>query len=290
MRGFVPAAQFSRRLTCEAGVFYRAHEGLRATSVLTIRRSRAVGDDARGVRSIVPVMDEARPIEAVVFDMDGVLIDSEPMWRAVEREVFAGVGIDLAEEDLFATMGVRIADVVERWHATSVVRAEPEAIADEIVERVVVRSGTRERSSRARSQPWTMSGALGLRVALASSSPMSLIQAVLSLDGLAARFDAVVSGEDEDSASPTPRSTCPRLAPSRSQGAVSRRGGLDQRRPSGEVGGDGLHRGARRRRRRPCRRRGGSRARVDRRAGRRHVGEDRGGPGALRLASSADDR
>ena len=94
-----------------------SYEGLRATSVLTIRRSRAVGDDARGVRSIVPVMDEGGLIEAVVFDMDGVLIDSEPMWRAVEREVFASVGIDLAEQDSFATMGVRIADVVERWHA-----------------------------------------------------------------------------------------------------------------------------------------------------------------------------
>jgi len=150
-------------------------------------------------------MDEARPIEAVVFDMDGVLIDSEPIWRAVEREVFAGVGIDLVDEDLFATMGVRIADVVQRWHARRP-WSEPsrEAIAEEIVDRVV----------RAIRDEGTLRGgavaavdhvrALGLRVALASSSPMSLIQAVLSLDGLAARFDAVVSGEDEERGKPDP--------------------------------------------------------------------------------------
>jgi HAD superfamily hydrolase (TIGR01509 family) len=150
-------------------------------------------------------MRAARRIEAVVFDMDGVLIDSEPMWRAVEREVFAGVGIDLAEEDLFATMGVRIADVVERWHARHP-WSEPSrgAIAEEIVEGVVrairdhgvLLEGAVTAVDRVR--------ALGLRVALASSSPMSAIQAVLSLDGLAGRFDAVVSGEDEEFGKPDP--------------------------------------------------------------------------------------
>ena len=75
-----------------------------------------MGDDTRRVRSIPAVVADARPIEAVVFDMDGVLIDSEPIWRAVERDVFAGVGIELTDEDLYPTMGVRIADVVDRWY------------------------------------------------------------------------------------------------------------------------------------------------------------------------------
>jgi len=45
-----------------------------------------------------------RPIEAVVFDMDGALLDSEPIWRAVEREVFGSLGIEVTED-------------VERWTA-----------------------------------------------------------------------------------------------------------------------------------------------------------------------------
>ena len=97
-------------------------------------------------------MTDARPIEAVVFDMDGVLVDSEPIWRAVERDVFAGVGIDLTDEDLLPTMGVRVADVVARWH-----RRHPwdepsrEQVAETIVERVaetIERQGTLERGSR----------------------------------------------------------------------------------------------------------------------------------------------
>jgi len=150
-------------------------------------------------------MDDARPIEAVVFDMDGVLIDSEPMWRAVEREVFASVGIDLAEEDLFPTMGVRIADVVDRWHSRHP-WSEPsrEVVAQAIVDGVVRAIGERGQLLDGATAAVDHVRALGLRVALASSSPMSLIRAVLSLDGLAARFDAVVSGEDEELGKPDP--------------------------------------------------------------------------------------
>jgi mannitol-1-/sugar-/sorbitol-6-/2-deoxyglucose-6-phosphatase len=150
------------------------------------------------------VMDP-RPIEAVVFDMDGVLIDSEPMWRAVEREAFASVGIELTDEDLYPTMGVRIADVVDRWHGRHP-WSEPsrEVVAEAIVAGVVrtirehgtLLDGAKAAVDRVR--------ALGLRVALASSSPMPLIQAVLSLDGLTERFEAVVSGEDEELGKPDP--------------------------------------------------------------------------------------
>lgn len=151
------------------------------------------------------VMADARPIEAVVFDMDGVLVDSEPMWRAVEREVFAGVGIELTDEDLYPTMGVRIADVVDRWYRRhpwpepsreQVAATIVEGVARTVRERGLLLDGARDAVDHVRS--------LGLGVALASSSPMPLILAVLSLDGLAARFDVVVSGEDEELGKPDP--------------------------------------------------------------------------------------
>jgi mannitol-1-/sugar-/sorbitol-6-/2-deoxyglucose-6-phosphatase len=150
-------------------------------------------------------MADPRPIEAVVFDMDGVLVDSEPMWRAVEREVFAGVGIELTDEDLFPTMGVRIADVVDRWYRRhpwpgpsreQVSETIVDGVARAVRERGLLLDGARDAVDQVRS--------LGLRVALASSSPMPLILAVLSLGGLAARFDVVVSGEDEDLGKPDP--------------------------------------------------------------------------------------
>ena len=55
-------------------------------------------------------------IRACVFDMDGVLIDTEPVWRRVEQEMFARVGVELSEEQLLATWGMRINEVVDHWY------------------------------------------------------------------------------------------------------------------------------------------------------------------------------
>jgi beta-phosphoglucomutase-like phosphatase (HAD superfamily) len=47
-------------------------------------------------------------ITAIVLDMDGLLIDTEPVWRTAEKEVFAKLGIELTQADLLDTTGVRI--------------------------------------------------------------------------------------------------------------------------------------------------------------------------------------
>ena len=44
-------------------------------------------------------------IRHVVLDMDGLLIDTEPVWRAAESAVFAGLGIPLSESDVLASTG-----------------------------------------------------------------------------------------------------------------------------------------------------------------------------------------
>lgn len=147
----------------------------------------------------------ARPISAVVFDMDGVLIDSEPMWRAAEREVFARVGIEVTDEDLMRTMGVRIEEVVDLWHRRHPWdRPSRQAIADAIVTGVaeaVERDGVLLEGAKEAVEYFA---GLGLRLALASSSPMRLIDAVLAMSGLAERFDVVHSAEEEALGKPDP--------------------------------------------------------------------------------------
>ena len=51
----------------------------------------------------------------MVFDLDGLLVDSEPFWRRAEIEVFGGVGLHLDESDVRQTMGLRIDDAVRHW-------------------------------------------------------------------------------------------------------------------------------------------------------------------------------
>jgi len=51
----------------------------------------------------------------VIFDLDGLLIDSEPFWRRAEIEIFGSLGLDLGESDVRQTMGLRIDDAVRHW-------------------------------------------------------------------------------------------------------------------------------------------------------------------------------
>ena len=85
----------------------------------------------------------APAIRAVVLDMDGLLIDTEPAWRAAETAVFGELGSQLSEDDMLATMGRRIAEVVAHWRRVrpwpGAETGEPSdaAIADRVIDRMV---------------------------------------------------------------------------------------------------------------------------------------------------------
>ncbi len=52
---------------------------------------------------------------ALIFDLDGLLIDSEPIWQRVEVDVFGRYGLELTLADTLQTTGLRIDQVVEYW-------------------------------------------------------------------------------------------------------------------------------------------------------------------------------
>jgi sugar-phosphatase len=54
-------------------------------------------------------------LHAVIFDMDGVLIESESLWRKAMIQGFKEVNIELSEADCRKTMGLRIGEVIEIW-------------------------------------------------------------------------------------------------------------------------------------------------------------------------------
>ena len=63
-------------------------------------------------------MSAKRRIEAAIFDMDGLLIDSEPLWDQAEVEVMESLGVDTRRRDeLPDLLGLRIDLVVDLWYA-----------------------------------------------------------------------------------------------------------------------------------------------------------------------------
>jgi mannitol-1-/sugar-/sorbitol-6-/2-deoxyglucose-6-phosphatase len=144
-------------------------------------------------------------IKACVFDMDGVLIDTEPVWRRVERDVFRRVGIELTDVQLRETWGMRIEEVVDFWyHARPWDGIRPRAVQREIVRAMV---------DHVRNEGVPLPGAVdavstareaGLRVGIASSSSHELIEAVIRRLDMAQLIDAVCTADDEKLGKPDP--------------------------------------------------------------------------------------
>jgi sugar-phosphatase len=61
-------------------------------------------------------------ISAVIFDMDGVLIDSEPLWRQSMIKVFSEFGLSVNEEQCKATKGMKIEEVIKKWNSEKKLR------------------------------------------------------------------------------------------------------------------------------------------------------------------------
>lgn len=144
-------------------------------------------------------------LRAVIFDMDGVLIDSEPLWVRAEIEIFGEVGIVLDEAECAKTKGLRVDDVVRYRHArnpwTTRSLAEVEAKLVALVAALVREEG---RALPGVDEALAAARAKGCRVALASSSPMTIITATLERLGLTQSFDAVCSCENEPFGKPHP--------------------------------------------------------------------------------------
>ena len=79
-------------------------------------------------------------IKAVIFDMDGLLIDSEPFWQEAEIAVFKEVGINLTHEMCIRTIGMRTNEVVQYWYDRLPwdLQAKPmQMVTESIVHRVI---------------------------------------------------------------------------------------------------------------------------------------------------------
>lgn len=144
-------------------------------------------------------------MRAVIFDMDGVLVDSEPLWRLAEREVFSSVGLELTDEYCELTMGMRSDEVIAYWYG----RAPWQGATPEEVERRLERRMQELIAERAGPMPGVaaaiaMARELGLRIGLATSSSPALIGAVLAKLELTGVFDVACSAIDEELGKPHP--------------------------------------------------------------------------------------
>jgi len=142
-------------------------------------------------------------IQAIVFDLDGVLIDSEQVWDGVRERLANERGGRYDERSQRAMMGMSSPEWSRYMHDVVGLRESPEQINREVVARML--------ELYAEGPPW-LPGALdavrrlaaAFPLGLASSSNRELIDVVLAAGGVAARFRATVSSEEVARGKPAP--------------------------------------------------------------------------------------
>ena len=142
-------------------------------------------------------------LAAVLFDMDGLLVDTEPLWLETETAVMARLGAPWTPQDRQALLGGSIQRTVSYLLGKATRPVPPETVArwmlDGMLEqardgRVVVRPGARELVAEV--------AAAGLPYALVTSSQRRFADAVLAVTGMT--FPVTVCGEDVTATKPDP--------------------------------------------------------------------------------------
>lgn len=148
---------------------------------------------------------ENKKITTVLFDMDGVLIDSEGFWQQAEEEVFTSVGAIWDEEIALQTQGKTTRAVTEIWYEMfpwegKTIEEVEQAVIDRVEELIRAEGQIKEGVL----QTLTFLKERGIKIGLATNSPEVLINTALERLGIRDFFQTIVSVEHVEHGKPAP--------------------------------------------------------------------------------------
>ncbi|WP_339926036.1 hexitol phosphatase HxpB [uncultured Cyclobacterium sp.] len=143
--------------------------------------------------------------KAFIFDMDGVLVDSEGYWKQAEFEVFTALGVKVTDEGALLTKSMTTIEVVRFWYN----KFPWETVAFDTVEQLVISrviafieaedcliAGVKPFIEKLKKDKY--------KIGLATNSPNRIIPVVLKKLGVLHLFDATLSAEHELKGKPDP--------------------------------------------------------------------------------------
>lgn len=144
-------------------------------------------------------------VKAAIFDMDGLLIDSEQFWRLSQKETLANVGIKLTNIDVLYTMGWRIDEVVAYWYSKQPWDGPTNSqIQQQIVDRVIefIKSDGAPMPGVIKTLDFFI--AKNIPMAIASSSSETIIDTVVDKLNIRKYFEHIYSAQHEQYGKPHP--------------------------------------------------------------------------------------
>ena len=144
-------------------------------------------------------------LNTFIFDMDGVIIDSEPFWRQAQIDILSKYNTTITVTDCIEhTMGKRIDDVALTWCQLHSLKVSPKLLEQEIITAVANLISTKGNSKTGLYELLDFLKENNFQIALATSSSLPIITAVFNRLSIAHYFDVVCSADDEIYGKPHP--------------------------------------------------------------------------------------
>ena len=146
------------------------------------------------------------PLDTVIFDIDGLLIDSEPLWNEAADEVFNEYGITLTHQQYLSTTGLRTKEFVDQWFNYFGISKN---LSNEAEQQIIV---TVLKKIKERAEP--MNGVQHIfnyfhnrqfKIGIATSSPQELIDLVVEMLGIKSVVQATASAQKLPHGKPHPQ-------------------------------------------------------------------------------------
>lgn len=142
-------------------------------------------------------------IKAVIFDMDGLLVDSEPYWDKARFIMAAEAGVEWNKNDHKAVMGVSTAEWVDYMIERLGLTMAPEVVENHIVDQMVQLYKEQIPFLPGAVETVALS-ASKYPLGLASGSPKKLIEIVTGDERLQNKFQVIVSADEVAHGKPSP--------------------------------------------------------------------------------------
>lgn len=135
-------------------------------------------------------------INTVLYDMDGLLLDTEPLWGECMLNVAQHHGIPITREKFKETTGLRIFEVTDYWAIKYPwVGKSAHDVAEEILDEIIAASKTRASIMKGALESLELLHQNGYKVGLASSSASRMIDALIAHFGLQSYFHTITSAD-----------------------------------------------------------------------------------------------
>jgi mannitol-1-/sugar-/sorbitol-6-/2-deoxyglucose-6-phosphatase len=145
-------------------------------------------------------------IQAVIFDMDGLLIDSEPLWQEAGKATLLEFGKELTAEQYHSSTGLRTEEWIEHWfHHFSIDMAHAPSAVETIISKAIALIDAHGEAMEGVEHAINICREQNLLIGLATSSPLSLVKVVLEKLNLQNQFDAITSAEHLPFGKPNPQ-------------------------------------------------------------------------------------